>query len=142
MTSPATASPAAGTYQLPQTVVLTSAGGTGTLYWTQDGSIPKPAVQVGYAGTASIRVTDTQVLNVLNVDATGTSVLTSFSYSVVRGGVNIPAAGPSKRIVDMRSLSYGLSGQIQPYPTYQFSGYRIKWERDRHNPFDKIPPYV
>jgi hypothetical protein len=142
VTSPATAAPVAGTYQIPQTVTLASAGGTGTLYWTQDGSIPNPKTQVGYAGTAVIQVTDTQVLNVLNVDSTGTSALTSFPYSVVRGGVNIPAAGPSKRIVDMRSLSYGLSGQIQPYPVYQFSGFRTKWERDRHNPFSSVPPYV
>jgi len=142
MTAQATASPAPGTYQTPQTVVLTSAGGTGTLYWTQDGSIPKVGVEKGYAGTASIRVTDTQVLNVLNVDATGTSALASFPYSVVRGGVNIPAYGPSKRSVDIRSLSYGVSGQIQPYPVYQFSGYRTKWESDRHNPFKSIPPFV
>ncbi len=142
MTSQATALPAAGTYQIPQTVTLTSAGGTGTLYWTQDGTIPAVGVQKGYPGTAVIRVTDTQVLNVLNVDTTGTSALTSFPYSVVRGGVNIPAYGPSKRIVDMRSLAYGVSGQIPPYPAYQFSGYRTKWERDRHNPFASVPPYV
>ena len=135
-----TASVAPGTYQVAQTVVLT-ADANGTLYWTQDGSIPRPGVEKGYPGTASIRVTDTQVLNVIEV-TTGTSVLQSFPYSIVRGGVNIPAHGPSKRIVDIRSLSYGLSGQIQPYPVFQFSGYRTKWERDRHNPFASIPPYV
>lgn len=139
-----TATPAPSTYQTAQTVVLTSAGGTGTLYYTQDGSIPNPLTQVGYAGTAAVRVTDTQVLNVLNVDSTGTGPLTSFPYSIVRGGVNIPANGPSKRVVDMRSLAYGLSGPTQPYPVYQFSGYRTKWERDRHNPFapGSIPPYA
>jgi Chitobiase/beta-hexosaminidase C-terminal domain len=142
MTQPATASPVAATYQVAQTVVLSSPGGTGTLYWTQDGSIPRVGVEKGYPGTASIRVTDTQVLNVINVDATGTSALASFPYTIVRGGVNVPAYGPSKRIVDIRSLSYGLSGQIQPYPVFQFSGYRTKWERDRHNPFASVPPYV
>jgi Chitobiase/beta-hexosaminidase C-terminal domain len=142
MTQTATASPVAATYQVAQTVVLSSPGGTGTLYWTQDGSIPRTTVEKGYPGTASIRVTDTQVLNVINVDATGTSALASFPYTIVRGGVNVPAYGPSKRVVDIRSLSYGLSGQIQPYPVYQFSGYRTKWERDRHNPFASIPPYV
>jgi len=142
MTGTATASPSPGTYKLPQTVVLTSAGGTGTLYWTQDGSIPSTTVEKGYAGTAVIRVTDTQVLNVINVDSTGTSALASFPYSIIQAGVNIPAYGPSKRVVDMRSLSFGISGQVQPYPVYQFSGYRTKWERDRHNPFSSVPPYV
>lgn len=142
MTAPATAAPAAATYQTAQTVVLSSPGGTGTLYWTQDGSLPVVGVEKGYPGTAVIRVTDTRALKVLNVDASGTSTLATFPYTIVRQGVNVPAYGPSKRITDIRSLSYGLSGQIQPYPVYQFSGYRTKWERDRHNPFASIPPYV
>ena len=141
--SAVTASLAPGTYQTAQTVVLTAVGGTsGTLYWTQDGSIPSRLTGKGYVGTASIRVTDTQVLNVLALTTGVLSALQSFPYSIVRGGVNIPAYGPSKRIVDMRSLSYGMSGPIQPYPVFQFSGYRTKWERDRHNPFASVPPYV
>jgi hypothetical protein len=142
MTAQATASPVAATYQVAQTVVLSSPGGTGTLYWTQDGSLPRVGVEKGYPGTCSIRVNDTQTLRVINVDASGTSALATFPYTIVRAGVNVPAYGPSKRVVDIRSLSYGLSGQIQPYPVFQFSGYRTKWERDRHNPFASIPPYV
>lgn len=53
----------------------------------------------------------------------------------------IPTAKPSRRTIDLRSLSFGLSGPIQPYPVYQFSGYRIKIEYDRHNPFLHVPPY-
>lgn len=56
-------------------------------------------------------------------------------------GVNIPAAKPTKRVVDLRSLQYGLSGPEQPYPVYQFSGYRVKWEYPGHNPFAHVPPY-
>lgn len=43
-------------------------------------------------------------------------------------GNNIPTARPMKRVVDIRSLSYGLSGAEQPYPVYQFSGNRVRWE--------------
>lgn len=56
-------------------------------------------------------------------------------------GTNIPTAPPRKRTIDVRSLSYGLSGPEQPYPVYQFSGYRIKIERPGHNPFAHVPPY-
>ncbi len=104
--------------------------------------IPNPLVEKGYVGTSTVSVTDTQTLNVVALTTGVLSPLYSFAYSIVRGGVNVPAARPSKRVVDMRSLTYGLSGQIQPYPVYQFSGYRTKWERDRHNPFASIPPYV
>lgn len=54
---------------------------------------------------------------------------------------SIPSARPTKRIIDLRSLCYGLSGPVQPYPVYQFSEYRVKIEYDRHNPFLHVPPY-
>ena len=50
-------------------------------------------------------------------------------------GVNVPANAPAKRTIDLRSLQYGVSGPEQPYPVYQFSGYRVKWEYPGHNPF-------
>lgn len=56
-------------------------------------------------------------------------------------GTNVPQAAPSKRTVDMRSLSYGAAGQEPWYPVYQFSGYRTRWEQPGHNPFLHIPPY-
>lgn len=60
-------------------------------------------------------------------------------------GKNIPAAAPTRRTVDMRSLAYGAAGQEPFYPTYQFSGYRTRWEQPGHNPFVQktpgIPPY-
>lgn len=139
-----TATPSAGTYKNPVTVLLVGSAGTaGTLYWTQDGTIPNPALEVGAVGSASIYVNQGLTLNVILVTTSGTSAVQSFPYGIVNAGRNIPAAGPTKRIVDIRSLSFGISGQIQPYPVYQFSGYRTKWERDRHNPFapGKSPPY-
>ena len=49
---------------------------------------------------------------------------------------NLPnKAPPSKRIIDIRSLAYGISGPEQPYPVYQFSGNRVRWEYPQHNPF-------
>ena len=49
---------------------------------------------------------------------------------------NLPnKAPPSKRIIDDRSLVFGLAGPEQPYPTYQFSGNRVRWEYPKHNPF-------
>lgn len=57
-------------------------------------------------------------------------------------GTNIPTAKPQKRVVDIRSLSYALSGPEQPYPVYQFSYGRAKLEYPRHNPFGPHqPPY-
>lgn len=56
-------------------------------------------------------------------------------------GINIPAAAPSRRVMDMRSLAYGASGPEGPYPVYQFSGYRTKWEYPGHNPFLHVPPF-
>lgn len=57
-------------------------------------------------------------------------------------GKNVPKAAPQKRVVDLRSLQYGLSGPEQPYPVYQFSGYRVRWEYPKHNPFGPHqPPY-
>jgi hypothetical protein len=53
-------------------------------------------------------------------------------------GPSIPAAKPSRRTIDLRSLAYGLSGPEQPYPVYQFSGYRVKIEYPNHNPFRGI----
>lgn len=50
-------------------------------------------------------------------------------------GVNIPANAPAKRTVDVRSMAYGAAGPEGPYPVYQFSGYRVKWEYPGHNPF-------
>jgi len=50
-------------------------------------------------------------------------------------GKNIPAAKPSTRRVDLRSLSFGASGPELPYPVYQFSGYRTRYEWPQHNPF-------
>lgn len=44
----------------------------------------------------------------------------------------IPSARPSTRKIDIRSLSYGMSGPVQPYPVYQFSAYVYKIEYDRH----------
>ena len=48
---------------------------------------------------------------------------------------SIPSSRPSTRKIDLRSLSYGLSGEVLPYPVYRFSGYRTRIEYDRHNPF-------
>jgi hypothetical protein len=56
-------------------------------------------------------------------------------------GTNIPKAAPSRRTVDMRSLTYGASGPEPPYPVYQFSGNRNRWEWPGHNPFLHVPPY-
>jgi hypothetical protein len=50
-------------------------------------------------------------------------------------GKNIPKAPPRRRNVDLRSLSYGAAGPEQPYPVYQFSGYRTRYEYPGHNPF-------
>lgn len=47
----------------------------------------------------------------------------------------IPTAKPTVRKIDIRSLSYGMSGPVAPYPVYRFSGYVDKIEYDRHNPF-------
>jgi len=47
----------------------------------------------------------------------------------------IPQAKPTKRTIDIRSLSYGLSGPENPYPVYQFAGGRARWEFPKHNPF-------
>ncbi len=56
-------------------------------------------------------------------------------------GTNIPTAKPTLRKIDMRSLSYGLSGAEQPYPVYQMAGGRARLEYPRHNPFLHVPPY-
>ena len=67
-------------------------------------------------------------------------------------GNNIPGNAPAKRVIDMRSLVYGAAGPEQPYPVYQFSGYRTRWEWPDHDPFetssgqplgpqDNHPPY-
>ena len=50
-------------------------------------------------------------------------------------GNNIPTAKPSRRTIDLRSLSYGLSGPEQPYPVYQFAGGNARFEFPGHNPF-------
>ena len=61
---------------------------------------------------------------------------------------NIPSNPPAKRVIDLRSLTYGASGPEMPYPVYQFSGARTRWEWPGHNPFagplgpqDNMPPY-
>lgn len=54
-------------------------------------------------------------------------------------GKNIPANAPARRQIDLRSLNYGVAGPEQPYPVYQFSGYRVRWEWPRHNPFGPTP---
>ena len=51
-------------------------------------------------------------------------------------GRNIPTARPRIRKIDLRSLSYGMSGSEQPYPVYQFAGGRARLEYPRHNPFN------
>ncbi len=56
-------------------------------------------------------------------------------------GKNIPTARPSIRKVDIRSLSYGLGGPLEPYPVWQFAGGRAKLEYPQHNPFAHTPPY-
>ena len=56
-------------------------------------------------------------------------------------GNNIPTTSPAKRTIDLRSLNYGLAGPETPYPVYQFSGYRVRWEWPGHNPFLHVPPY-
>jgi len=56
-------------------------------------------------------------------------------------GTNIPTAAPARKTIDLRSLSYGVSGPEQPYPVYQFSGWRNKIEYPGHNPFLHVPPY-
>lgn len=56
-------------------------------------------------------------------------------------GKNIPTAPPMKRLIDERSLSYGLGGPEAPYPVYQFSGYRTRLEYPKHNSFLHVPPY-
>lgn len=54
----------------------------------------------------------------------------------------IPANRPTIRKIDMRSLAFGVAGPEQPYPVYQFSGYRTKIEYPGHNPFGPHqPPY-
>lgn len=50
-------------------------------------------------------------------------------------GKNIPKAKPTRRVVDVRSLSYALAGAEQPYPVYQWSAGRVRLEYPRHNPF-------
>ena len=55
--------------------------------------------------------------------------------------VNVPSNAPAKRTIDMRSLDYGAAGPEQPYPVYQFSGYRTKWEYPGHNPFLHVAPF-
>jgi hypothetical protein len=61
--------------------------------------------------------------------------------------VAIPTNAPAKRTIDMRSLDYGAAGPEVPYPVYQFSGYRNRWEWPGHNPFagetlvNNVPPY-
>lgn len=57
-------------------------------------------------------------------------------------GKNIPTARPTLRKIDMRSLSYGLSGAEQPYPVYQFAGGRARLEYPRHNPFKDSGPFI
>jgi hypothetical protein len=54
---------------------------------------------------------------------------------------NIPQAKPTRRVIDIRSLSYGLSGPELAYPVYQFSHGRARWEDPTHNPFLHNPPY-
>jgi hypothetical protein len=56
-------------------------------------------------------------------------------------GTNVPTARPRRRTIDLRSLQYGVSGPEQAYPVYQFSGYRVRWEYPKHNPFLHVPPY-
>jgi len=56
-------------------------------------------------------------------------------------GVNIPSSPPAKRVIDIRSLTYGLSGQEPPYPVYQFAQGRRRYEWPGHNPFAHVPPY-
>ena len=56
-------------------------------------------------------------------------------------GPFIPGNRPFKRVIDIRSLAFGLSGPERPYPVYQFSGYRVKIERPGHNPFLHVPPF-
>jgi len=51
-------------------------------------------------------------------------------------GRNIPTACPTVRKIDIRSLSYGMSGAEGPYPVYQFAGGRARLEYPRHNPFN------
>lgn len=51
-------------------------------------------------------------------------------------GKNIPANPPSRRTIDQRSLVYGAAGPEPPYPVYQFSGYKTRWEWPGHNPFN------
>jgi len=52
---------------------------------------------------------------------------------------SIPKNAPAIRQIDIRSLDYALSGPEPPYPVYQFSGYRVKWEYPGHNPFGPTP---
>lgn len=56
-------------------------------------------------------------------------------------GNNIPVSAPLKRVIDIRALTYALSGQEMPYPVYQFSGYRQRYEWPKHNPFLHTPPF-
>lgn len=56
-------------------------------------------------------------------------------------GTNIPKAAPQRKTIDLRSLSFGVSGPERPYPVYQFSGGRDRLEYPGHNPFRHIPPY-
>jgi hypothetical protein len=56
-------------------------------------------------------------------------------------GTNIPTAAPQRKTIDLRALSYGIDGPERPYPVYQFSGYRTKYEYPGHNPFLHVPPY-
>ncbi len=51
---------------------------------------------------------------------------------------NVPKARPSTRIIDDRSLCFGMSGAELAYPVYQFSGNRVRWEFPGHNPFEGL----
>jgi hypothetical protein len=58
----------------------------------------------------------------------------------VAANQNIPANAPARRNIDLRSLVYGAAGPEPPYPVYQFSGYRTRWEWPGHNPFFGLGP--
>ncbi len=72
-------SPAPGTYNTAQSVSITSAGAT-NIYYTTNGSTPTTASTL-YAGAISISTTTT--LSALGVNASGSSPITSGTYTIV-----------------------------------------------------------
>jgi hypothetical protein len=136
--------PAGGTYQTNQSGVTIASTNGASIIYTLDGSAPNPATQTSYPSPVTISVPQSLTVRaVATASGFSLSAETDATFSIVRYGRNVPAARPTKRVIDIRSMSFGLSGPIRDYPVYQFANDRRFWERDRHNPFAEgnEPPY-